>query len=56
MTFTVEKIADMIMVIGASGTVWHAWHKTEFTQRKLNNYIKRQNKYFNGNIEFIIKL
>jgi hypothetical protein len=56
MTFRIEKVSNLIMILDTSGTVWKTWDQTEFTQRKLNNYIKKLDKYYNGNIESITTL
>lgn len=51
--FKIEKIANMIMISDAIGTVYDSWGETNFTERKLNNAIKKIEKYFQGNCEFI---
>jgi hypothetical protein len=56
MTFKIEKVSNLIMILDTSGTVWKTWDQTEFTSRKLKNYIKKIYRYYNGNIELIVKL
>lgn len=55
MTFTVEKVANMVFITSDCGTVFKAWMADEFTERKLNNQMKRINNDLNGNATFIRK-
>lgn len=51
--FKIEKIANMIMISDSIGTVYNSWGETNFTEGKLNNAIKRIEKCYKGNCEFI---
>lgn len=53
MTFTIEKVANMIFVTSDCGVVFKAWHEAEFTERKLNNQIKKINDNLTGHATFI---
>ena len=52
-TFIIEKVANMIMAVtkfddGSTDVIWQTWHEEDFTERKLNNFMKKQLKYHNG--------
>lgn len=51
----IQKVANMILAVRGENVV-NAWDEQEFTTRKLNNYIKKQQKYYNNNIVFVIEL
>lgn len=57
-TFIIEKVANMIMAVtkfddGSTDVIWQTWYEEDFTERKLNNFMKKQLKYHNGNAEFV---
>ena len=50
--FRIEKIANMIF-ISTEDTVWKAWNIEDFTERKLQNAIKKfKANYTWGEVEF----
>ncbi len=51
MKFTVEKVSNMIFIT-ADGIVFKAWDKSEFTERKLNNAMKKLTNQYKGNATF----
>lgn len=53
MTFTIEKVANMIFITSDCGVIFKAWHEAEFTERKLNNQIKKINDNLTGHATFI---
>ena len=52
MTFTIEKVANMIFVTSECGVIFKAWNVEDFTEQKLNNTIKKISKDLNGNATF----
>ena len=57
-TFIIEKVGNMIMAVtkfddGSTDVIWQTWSEESFTERKLNNFMKKQLRYHNGNAEFI---
>ena len=52
MKFKIEKVANMIFVTSDCGTIFNAWDEYNFTERKLNNAIKRITNNLNGNATF----
>lgn len=54
MTFTLEKIANMVFV-GTEDHIWKAWNVEDFTERKLNNWIRKTQKNFTAEIKIIRK-
>lgn len=52
-TFIIEKVANMVFISTENDIIWEAWHEEDFTERKLNNAIKRLTKNHCGNVEFI---
>ncbi len=55
MKFTIEKVANMVMVVSECEVIFKAWNIEDFTERKLNNTIKRITKDLNGNAIFTRK-
>ena len=55
MKFTIEKVANMVMVVSECEVIFNAWNIEDFTERKLNNTIKRITKGLNGNATFTRK-
>ena len=55
MKFTIEKVANMVMVVSECEVIFKAWNIENFTERKLNNTIKRITKDLNGNATFTRK-
>lgn len=53
MKFEIEKVANMIFITAEQDIIFKAWDITEFTERKLQNAIKKINRELNGNAEFI---
>ena len=41
MTFTIEKVANMVFITSDCGVIFKAWEIGEFTERKLQNAIKK---------------
>lgn len=55
MTFTIEKVSNMVFA-GTEDHIWKAWDEDEFTERKMNNWIKKIQKDFNGKAVIINKV
>ena len=53
MKFKIERVANMVFVTSDCGTIFKAWNVEDFTERKLNNTIKKITKELNGNANFI---
>ena len=53
MKFKIEKVANMIFITADQDIIFKAWDITEFTERKLQNTIKKINGHYNGKAEFI---
>lgn len=53
--YIVERVSNMIF-ISRGDEVFEAWDESEFTQRKLNNAMKRIKKNHCGNAVFDIQL
>ncbi len=53
MKFIIEKVANMIFISTDCGVIFRAWDEREFTERKLNNAIKKLTNEQCGNAEFI---
>lgn len=41
MKFTLEKVGNMVYLVGEGDIIFKAWMADEFTERKLTNAIKR---------------
>lgn len=41
MQFTLEKVGNMVYLVGEGDIIFKAWMADEFTERKLTNAIKR---------------
>ena len=55
MKFTIEKVANMVFITSDCGVVFKSWMADEFTERKLNNAIKKiANDCYDG-AEFVRK-
>ena len=52
MKFVVEKVANMIFITSDCDIVFRAWDETEFTERKLNNAMKKLSNNYCGNVTF----
>lgn len=55
MTFTIEKVSNMVFA-GTEDHIWKAWDEDEFTEKKMNNWIKKIQKDFNGKAVIINKV
>lgn len=53
MKFKIEKVANMIFITSDCGTIFNAWDEYTFTERKLNNAVKRITNNLNDNATFI---
>ena len=53
MTFIIKKTANIITVTSECGTIFKSWIDFKFTERKLENTIKKITKDLNGNVNFI---
>ena len=53
MTFIIKKTANIITVTSECGTIFKSWIDFKFTERKLENTIKKITKDLNGNANFI---
>lgn len=51
--FKFEKVANMIMLVDEWDQVWRAWDETEFTVRKMNNAMKKIERNYQTEVEFI---
>lgn len=52
MKFKIEKIANMIFITADEDVIFRAWNQCEFTERKLNNAIKKIQNNYCGNAVF----
>lgn len=52
MEFTIKKVANMVFIVSDCGTIFKTWKDSEFTERKLNNVIKKISENCNGNVTF----
>ena len=52
MKFIVEKVANMVFITSDCGTVFNAWDEYEFTDRKLNNAMRKLERNYCGNVSF----
>lgn len=50
MKFIIEKVANMIFITSDCGTIFNAWNECDFTERKLNNAVKKIKNCYNGEI------
>ena len=46
MKFKIEKVANMIFITADQDIIFKAWDITEFTERKLQNTIKKINGHY----------
>ena len=53
MTFIIKKTANIISIISDEGIVFKTWFADDFTERKLNNTIRKIAKELNGEANFI---
>lgn len=53
MTLYIKKAANIISVISDEGIVFKTWFADDFTERKLNNTIKKITKELNGDAQFV---
>lgn len=53
MTFTIEKVSNMIFITSDCDTIFNAWDETEFTERKLSNAMRKIQNNLNGQAVFI---
>lgn len=57
MRFIIEELANIIYITsldndGKKDIIWQTWKKSEFTERKLKNAMKRIQSGFKYKIEF----
>lgn len=52
MKFNVEKVSNMIL-ISSNDVVFKAWDESEFTERKLNNAMKKIQSCYQYKVEFV---
>ncbi len=52
MKFKIEKVANMVFITSDCGTIFKAWDEYSFTERKLNNAMKKISSDLNGNAKF----
>lgn len=55
-TWTIKKVANLIFVTDETNQIWKSWNVEDFTERKLNNYIKKLRGYYKYEINVINKL
>lgn len=53
MKFKIEKVANMVYITTDCGVVFKAWEIGEFTERKLQNAIKKISGNCTSECEFI---
>jgi len=41
MSYTFEKIGNMVFLSGSYGIIYKAWDESEFTEKKLQNAMKK---------------
>lgn len=49
--FKIEKVANMVF-ISTEDQVWKAWHEADFTEKKMNNAIKKIRSNFQSEVTF----
>ena len=52
MKFKIEKVANMVFITSDCGTIFNTWDESEFTERKMNNAIKKISANYNGTVTF----
>lgn len=52
MKFIIEKVANMIFMT-CDDIIFYSWDEEEFTERKLNNAMKKIHACYKGTVEFI---
>ena len=52
MKFKIEKVANMIFITSECDVIFRAWDENDFTERKLQNAVKRIQNELNGKCEF----
>lgn len=50
MKFTLEKVGNMVYLVGEGDIIFKAWMADEFTERKLTNAVKKISADLNGNM------
>lgn len=55
-TFTFERVANMIFCTDDCGLVWYAWHEEDFTPRKQQNAIARIKAGHCGHVVFVFNV
>ncbi|MBR6678696.1 MAG: hypothetical protein IKL58_00385 [Phascolarctobacterium sp.] len=55
MTFTLEKVSNMIFLTTDQDVIFKAWDASEFTERKLANAIRKLQACYVGKIQLIRK-
>ena len=56
MTFTIEKIANMVFITDETNQIWKSWMADEATEKKINNAVRKLQASFNNELTFINKL
>ena len=51
--FKVEKIGNVIFITDVVDQVWKCWNVESFTERKLNNAMKKIQSGYKYEVEFI---
>lgn len=52
MKMEIQKVGNMVFLVGESDIVFKAWDEHSFTERKLENAKKRISRDLNGNVTF----
>jgi len=55
MTFTLEKVSNMVFLTAEQDVIFKAWDVSEFTERKLANAIKKLQACYVDKIQIIRK-
>ena len=53
MQFIIEKVANMIFISSKNDVIFRSWNVEEFTERKLNNAMKKIQACYKEPVEFI---
>ena len=50
--FEFEKVANMVFLVKGD-QIWRAWEESEFTERKMKNAMKKIERNYQTEVEFI---
>ena len=52
-TFTFERVANMVFLTSECGVIFNTWHVEDFTPRKRSNAIAKIKATYNGAVVFV---